>query len=321
MKRFFGLGMTAIAAVALTVLLSNIGGSPTTANAAAGPGISLGTVTGNVVNVNVTTSANPWQAYNIHVSTNVSAGVTLSSIAGANGPLLPGAFCTPDPSIPGDLMLGCFTFPANIVSVTSAGVIATFTFNATGNGCIVVRLVTVPPSPLSASLDTYTADTGDGLPQTNTVSAATVNVLIGTGIVADCVVPPTATPTVTNTPLPTNTPTPTFTATPCGPFGCPTASPTLTPSAPLTGTLTPTGTPATATATATTTPPAPPPAPSAPAGVAPPAGNAGAARGGIRLPDTGSGVAGAGGSAIWIAISVAAAMLGASALVLSRRRA
>ena len=88
MKRFFGLGVAAIAGIALTVLLSNIGGSPTTANAAAGPAISPGTVSGNVVNVNVGVSANPWQAYNIHVTTSLSAGVSLTSIAGANGPLL-----------------------------------------------------------------------------------------------------------------------------------------------------------------------------------------------------------------------------------------
>ena len=83
MKRFFGLGVAAVAGIALTVLLSTIGGAPTPAIATGTGGtISFGTVSTNTVQVNTTATSDTYNAFNVHLTTNVSPLVTLTSISG-----------------------------------------------------------------------------------------------------------------------------------------------------------------------------------------------------------------------------------------------
>ncbi len=324
MKRFIGLGVAAVAGIALTALFSVVGGSPGGVQAAGTGGtISFGTVASPDVPVNTTGTTSTYGGFNIHVGTNVSPGVTLTSITGsAVGSIVSQTgdpsdvsdlFCQSTTPAVGERVFACVGLAGQ--AITTAGLLATMTFNATGNGCIQATLLT---STVDANLDTYTVNADDSSAQTVTVSSAVANIFIGTGGIGDCgTAAPTATATATDTPAPLATSTPTPTATPCS-GACPTPSPTLTPGLQIEGTLTPTGTPATSTPAASTTE-----APPAPVGSTPPdsgtGAGAGAPRSGIRLPDTGSGPATT--SDVWslIIVSLAAAALGMSLLGFARR--
>ncbi len=106
----------------------------------------------------------------------------------------PGAcFCAPQTSeTPNERAFGCLTLPVlgnPEINTTASGLLATFIFNATGNGCIQAHLVDVPADSANADRDgTYTATGGMGdlRRQTNHVSTAPVNILIGAGTVAEC---------------------------------------------------------------------------------------------------------------------------------------
>lgn len=325
MKRFIGLGVTAVAGIALTALFSVVGGAPSGVQAAGlGGTISFGTVSSNTVQVNTTATTDTYNAFNVHLNTNVSPGVTLNSITGSEtgGTLevLGAVFCplTAAPT-PGAAAFGCVSLEGQ--EITTAGLLATFTFDAAGDGCIQTTLLTgfldgdLNPD---ASRNTYTGNALDSSQQSVVVSSATANILIGTGAIGDCgTAAATATPTATDTPPPLATSTPSPTNTPC-PGTCPTPSPTLTPGLQIEGTLTPTGTPATSTPAASTTE-----APPAPGGSTPPdsgtGAGAGGPRSGIRLPDTGSGPAATDAWSLIIA-SLAAAALGMSLLGFARRK-
>jgi hypothetical protein len=330
MKRFIGLGVAAVAGIALTVLLSTIGGAPKPVGATGTGGtIALGSPTGLSIPVDTTVATDPYSGFNIHVTTSLFGAVSLTNItADATGSTIDAGagslFCTSSAFSGGGRVVGCVALSSGQWT-TAAGLLDTLTLVATGDGCIAVQLATTGQS--DANLDTFTINADDNSAQANVVDTTAVPVPVGTGTVEDCAgqaatATPTDTPTPVDTPTPAGTATNTPTATPCVAAGCPTVtpSPTLTPGAPLKGTLTPTGTPATATSTATVTDT---PGPQPPVGVTPP-GNAespGAARTGIHLPDTGDGSGAGGSGGIWLAVSIAAAALGASAVVLSRRRA
>jgi hypothetical protein len=330
MKRFIGLG--AIAGIALTALLFNVGGSPTSVSAAGiGGTISYGTVTGLTVVVNTTATTDTYNAFNVHVATNVSPGVTLTGISGSEtGDTLitqGSVFCPPTviPAV-GEAAFGCTGIAGQ--AITTAGLLATFTFSASGDGCIQATMLTGFTDNSGfpdASRNTYTGNADDGTQQAVTVSGTAANILVGAGVIGDCgTAAATATPTATDTPPPLATATATPTATPCSALtGCPSPTPTLTPGPPINGTLTPTGTPATATSVPTDTPVPPATEPTLPGGTTPPDSGTGAggARPGITLPDTGDGSSTAGSAWIWIIMSAAVGAMGLGALALSRRKA
>lgn len=324
MKRFIGLGVAAVAGIALTALFSVVGGSPTGVQAAGTGGtISFGAVSTNTVPVNTTTTTDTYSGFNVSVATNVSPGVTLTNItASAVGSIVSQ---TGDPSDISDLFCSSGTFASGTrnfgctgtagQAITTAGLLTTLTFVATGDGCVQASLRS---GNVDQNLNTYTINFDDSSAQATIVGSGVANILIGTGVIGDCgsaAATPTATATETPPPLATATPTPT--RTPCAGL-CPTPSPTLTPGLQIKGTLTPTGTPATSTPAAGATQ-----APPAPGGSTPPASGtgagAGAPRSGIRLPDTGSGPA---TNDVWslIIASLAAAALGMSLLGLARRK-
>ena len=201
-----------IAAVGAAILGALILGAPAGA-AADGPDIALGTPAGNKLPVNaVTVATAPYNGFNLHVSATVSAGVVLTNIVGSPGgtatapnsvlladsdgdgvPDAGSVFCAPQTSeAPNEKVFGCLTLPVlgnPEVNTTASGLLATFIFNATGNGCIQARLVDVPADSANADRDgTYTATGGMGdlRRQTNHVSTAPVNILIGAGAVAEC---------------------------------------------------------------------------------------------------------------------------------------
>jgi len=159
-------------------------------SASAGGTISLGAAggSGNARNVEVVTSAaaSPWSGYNIHIATAVGGGLTLSSITDVNGSLLtatPSPLCFGSNPSPGQRIFGCATIGDGRPSIVAAGQLAVFTFNTTGNGCLVVHLVTVPGNQTT---DTYTIDRATSLPQTNVVNTTWKKILVGTGQNSDC---------------------------------------------------------------------------------------------------------------------------------------
>jgi hypothetical protein len=201
--------------------------STSTAAAGVGPDIALGTPSGNQVPVNaVTTATSPYRGFNLHIHADVGAGVNLVSIAPSNvGTVISVAgdssdiFCASAQAVP-DKVYGCAGIADQ--AITTGGLLATFVFNATGNGCIQARLVDVPVNTsVDLVLDTYTVDSNTATAQSNVVSQTPVNVLIGSGTADDCAGVATSTPT--------STPTVTVTATPCA-AECPTPTATNTPS-------------------------------------------------------------------------------------------
>jgi sugar lactone lactonase YvrE len=225
------IGLVLLCAFALVVAATS-GSSPySTASAAGGGGvISLGAVDGNTIQVNVGAPNDPYVGFNLHIHVDVGEGVNLTSIDGGSTETV--LSVTPDGSdiicasgltIP-DRLFGCTGLADQ--AITTGGLLATFTLNATGNGCIQVHLVAVSDGTVGASiLDTYTIDATTSTAQSNDVSVAPSNVVIGSGSASDClaIVPATPTGTRTSTPTitPTSTPTDLPTSTPC-PASCPT---------------------------------------------------------------------------------------------------
>lgn len=202
---------------ALLIGLTASRGDPASA-AGTGPTIAFGAPSGTTLPVNAATvSPDAWNGFNIHVATNVSGGVTLSSItSNATGSSLIEAgdsstiFCTGSNPAPGERAFACTALAGQ--TRTAAGLLGNFVFNASGNGCIDVSLVSMPGDSV---LDTYTVNANDSSAQSNVLSATVAKVLVGTGVVGDCPSSNLPTPTFTNTSTPTatNTATPTATAT------------------------------------------------------------------------------------------------------------
>jgi hypothetical protein len=155
--------------------------------------VSLGAVggSGDARTIEVVTDAAtaPWSGYNIHIATTAGSGVTVNSITGVNGSLLtatPSALCFGSNPSPGQRILGCATVGDGRASIASAGQLALFTFNTTGDGCLVVELVDAPGDQTAG---TYTIDRGTSLPQANAVNTSAKTMLVGTGEGGDCPAP------------------------------------------------------------------------------------------------------------------------------------
>jgi hypothetical protein len=175
--------MFAVALAALTVGLR-------AASASTGGTISLGAVggSGSTRTVEVVTSAAvaPWSGFNIHIATALGGGLTLNSMIDVNGTLLtatPAPLCFGSSPAPGQRIFGCATIGTTRASIVAAGQLAVFTLNTTGNGCLLVHLVTVPGNQTT---DTYTIDRATSLPQTNVVDRISKKILVGTGQNSDC---------------------------------------------------------------------------------------------------------------------------------------
>ena len=176
-----------------------------------GPNIELGTPVGLTAPVLATTAAvDPYSGFNIHVTTNASAGVSVSTLSFSAAGIIIGEpgefFCTQATPKPDDRIIGCVNIAGG--AVVSTGLLATLVVAATGDGCVYVGLISVPGD---TSADTYTVNAANSSAQSNVVGLTPVYVLVGTGIVADCPGPthtptPTTTPTVTDTPTITPTP-------------------------------------------------------------------------------------------------------------------
>jgi hypothetical protein len=186
-----------------------------------------GTTTAPTVEVNTTAPnvADGWSGFNVHVGSLASSGVTLGSITAVIGTGLTGSVFCPALSTPaaGEAIYACTSIAGQFI--TSAGQLAVFTFNATGNGCIQVKLFHVPGD---ANLDTYTVDANTSSIQAVVVSTISAKLPVGTGTLADCGAIPTATPTVPPTNTAVHTATPTFTATSTPPTSMSTPVPTST---------------------------------------------------------------------------------------------
>lgn len=163
---------------------------PSTANAAGnGPTIALGAAGGLDVPVTATTaSPDGYNGFTLHVASTPSAAVSLASISGSTtGGTLDGGglYCTTHVPALNEVTYGCV--PLNGQSSTSAGLLATMTLHASGNGCIKVRLIDLPPGDANAVVsDTYTVDQNTTTQQQNSVGAGTTRVIVGTGTLADC---------------------------------------------------------------------------------------------------------------------------------------
>jgi hypothetical protein len=224
-------------------------------------GAVAGTTTAPTVEVNTSAPTDPWSGFNIHLGFVASAGVTPGTVSAVTGSGLTGSTFCPALSTPaaGERVYACTGISGQLI--TTAGQLAVFTFNATGNGCIQVTLINTLGDP---NLATYTVDANSSSAQTNVVSAVPAMLLVGTGSVPDCGAagptntptntPAAATNTPTNTPMATNTPT----NTPVGPTSTPTDTPvsaTDTPTnTPVGPTETPTNTSVVPTDTPTSTP-------------------------------------------------------------------
>jgi hypothetical protein len=250
MKRI--LALFVVGATSLSLALAAL--LPVSADGVGGT-ISLGAVAGTTtaptVEVNTGAPTDPWSGFNIHLGFVASAGVTPGTVSAAIGTGLTGSTFCPALGTPvaSERVFACTGISGQMI--TTAGQLAVFTFNATGNGCIQVTLINTPGDP---NLATYTVDANSSSAQTNVVSAVPAMLLVGTGSVADCgAAGPTNTPT--NTPAaatdtPTNTPV-AATSTPTNTPAAATDTPTNTPMA---TTDTPTNTPVGPTETPTNTP-------------------------------------------------------------------
>jgi hypothetical protein len=179
-----------LAVVVIGVWLMPDGVRSTATAAGSGPTITLGAASGADVPVAAaTTSADPYNGFHLHVAAATSAGVALTEISGsATGSTLDagGLFCTTQVPAVHEVNYGCVALAGQ--STTTAGLLATMTLHATGNGCITVRLVDLPPGdPNAVVSDTYTVDQLTTTVQQNTVGAGTVRVTVGTGTLPDCI--------------------------------------------------------------------------------------------------------------------------------------
>ncbi len=197
----------AAAAVGLAVAIGYIAVPRDTSASGTGGTISLGPPVGSSVPVNTTAATDAYSGFNVQIVTSTSPGVWVIGVTGtfAGG--------TIDTGTPSDV--SCWSYPPTIYGcsratgpgVSMAGLLATFTFSAVGDGCVKAQLVHEPNNSL---LDTYTINAADHMAQSNTVSTTTVDIVFGVGTATDCLNVPTLTPTWT----PTLSPTPTITPTP-----------------------------------------------------------------------------------------------------------
>ncbi len=206
--RAMALGLTTVFAVALVFAGESGSVSPVGATGTGGA-ISFGLVSGTTVSVNTTETIDPYGSFNLHVSAKLSPGVQLASIVGndaapSQGTLssLGQTFCASFTPATWEEVFGCTAFVGQ--TTTASGVLATMSFNATGDGCIVTTLLTgftdsYPPRP-SAALNTYTMNSADSTEQSVIVSTATAEIMVGAGVQADCLVA-TGPPTPPATPI------------------------------------------------------------------------------------------------------------------------
>lgn len=182
---------------ASTLLLVHAGGIGTgVARATTGVGgtIALGATSGISVPVNTTAATDAYAGFNLHVRAVASGGVALAGMSGdsAGSTIVSGndpssVFCHGSVPVAGDYVFACTAL--NGQSTTTAGLLATLTVTASGNGCVSVRLVTVPSSDAAfATLNTYTSNApiASAEMQANIVGSGLANVLVGSGAVSDC---------------------------------------------------------------------------------------------------------------------------------------
>lgn len=317
MKKVLAAAMALGAAAAVTLLVMTAGDTERASAGAtpAAPVISPAVV-GTTVEVSAGAALDAFTGFNLDLLAQASAGVTITAIGSnsTNSILIDGGdpgsiFCTGSDQIADvQRVFACTSLTG--FATTGPGLLGTFTFTTTGDGCITASLVEEEGNSVT---DTYTIGQATGEPQANVVVTTPVTVLIGTGTLADC--PGVATPTPTATATATaitvlTTPTPPTTATPCGANGCPTPGSIAT----STNTPEPTATVGEPAPGGTTAPPPPPP------GGSPGAGGTGPTRVGITLPDTGDGSGGGGAPLLWAMLAVAAIALGGGTLAVARRR-
>jgi hypothetical protein len=187
------IGVVASCAIGFAVVLL-LGGSSARRASASGVGgsISLGDVVGNTVAVNTTAPTDPYSAFNLHLHANPSPGVAISSIVGSNvGSVLSKTgdssdlSCASATPMATDRVFACENVGGGTAMITAAGLLASFSFNATGNGCIVVNLITVF-GDTSSNLNTYTVDSATTSMEANAVSSITADITVGTGTMGDC---------------------------------------------------------------------------------------------------------------------------------------
>lgn len=175
-------GLTRTSIIVALALLGLVGAARGVSAAGRGGTIAFGAVSGNTVEVNTTAAADGWSAFNIHIAARPSPGVALTGITAAKGTALQGEWgCASPAPLAGESLFACVGVGSQ--SVTAPGSLASFTFAATGNGCMGVSLVRVPGDPL---LDTFTVDSATSTPQAGTVSTTPARILVGTGTAADC---------------------------------------------------------------------------------------------------------------------------------------
>ena len=172
----------------------------------------MAAVSTNTVPVNTSATTDAYSGFNIHVGTTVSAGVVVTSISGDDTGstlnVLGGTFCQTAVPASGEFVIGCI--PLEGQSTTAAGLLATLTFNTTGDGCVVASLLTgftdVFLRGRRRPLNTYTTNDADNSQQSVSLERPGRHPRRHWQSSGDCVLPtatPTDTPTVTNTPLPT----------------------------------------------------------------------------------------------------------------------
>ncbi len=188
-----------IATTAMFVsLLLAVGGAASDtsiAHATTGVGgtISLGPAAGASVPANTSAASDAYAGFNLHARAVASGGITLTGMSGsaAGSTILsagdPGSVaCYGSVPMSGDLVFGCVAL--NGQSTSTAGLLATLTVAASGNGCVAVRLITTAVGdPDIALLNTYTINAPISTEtQANAVNGIVVHVLFGSGTVADC---------------------------------------------------------------------------------------------------------------------------------------
>ena len=185
-----------------TILVSSlfaahaVGGGIEVARATTGVGgtISLGAASGASVPVSTTAATDAYAGFNIHARAVASPGVTLTGLsANAAGSTIlsmgdeSSVFCHGSVPAPGDFVFACAAL--NGQSTPAPGLLATLAIVASGNGCVAVRLITVAASNSDvAHLNTYTVNAPLAATemQANTVDASVINILVGSGVFADC---------------------------------------------------------------------------------------------------------------------------------------
>ena len=211
---FAGLAVATMAMMAGALLLRSDGG-PTTATAAGGAELSLGTITfdGTKVRVPIMVGGTGFDAYNGVTSVLLwDPAVFTYSSYDTTGTIIPGVFCAaaPETSTTGahngvttGENVGCTTLGAPL---TATGLAVTIVLTP-NTGCSGLHLLTLNPP----DSDPNGSATQDALGANQVNTYGTIDAAVN-AIGQACVVPPTATPT--NTPAATNTPTNTPTVTP-----------------------------------------------------------------------------------------------------------